>query len=322
MQQIKKIDGVTSVSRKSIIPVSIWMGDESHDSVVKAIDFSNTFYFGPDQITQMEGTLPSKASTETLITTKLANAQHLKRGDTFTFLSKTATGGSNALSITITGIVTFKDNDLNTNSFYISPDTLSSMLRENDGSLALMIYTNGEVSTQTVTTTLNDDTLLVRSWHEMNAIQDILDYSSRMYTYMEIIFFLLASTVIINTTMMSVIERKREAATLMALGFESSWVRNLFLLESTLISVVASLTGTLIGAILVNTLGRKGISLDVFGGDAISGYGLNTVLYFTLPIKDYMTTILYAVGIAMIACIFPTRKILKIQIATALHDEI
>lgn len=319
---IESIEGVESVSRKSNIPVSIWIGDEVNNAIANSIDFSNSNYFDLSQSDYFEGTLPEKGSKDVLITTKLANQLNLKIGDKFTFLTKTATGGSNAITTKVSAIIAFNDSDLNSNSFFISPETLSKTLRMNDGAIELLIYTNKSVNVSSIEKALNDDTLLIKDWRDVSFIGFMLDFANIFYGYIKVIFFLMASTVIINTTMMSVIERRREAATLMALGYKQRWVRNLFLLESAIISLIAALLGALIGAIIINTVGQSGINVSRLGGAAVKGYGFNNYLYLYLPISQYISTILYAVLIAIIACVFPTRKILKLQIANALHDEI
>lgn len=322
IDKLLSIDGVKSVSRKSNIPVSIWMGDRNENATASAIDFSNSNYFASSQTDYFEGELPKKESKDVLITRKLATLLDLKIGDKFTFLSKTATGGSNAISTKVSGIISFNDSDLNSDTFFISPKTLSKTLRMEDGALELLVYTDGNVKASFVEKALSDDTLIIQDWSVVSFVGFILDFAAVFYSYIKIIFFVMASTVIINTTMMSVIERRREAATLMALGYKQRWVRNLFLVESAIISLIAALLGALVGAILINTIGKTGINISQLGGAAVTGYGFNNYLYFSLPLYQYLSTILYAVLIAIVACIFPTRKILKLQIATALHDEI
>jgi putative ABC transport system permease protein len=322
IEKLMNIEGVKSVSRKSNIPVSIWMGDRNENAMANAIDFSNSNYFDLSQTDYFEGVLPEKGSKDVLITRKLAYLLDLKIGDKFTFLSKTATGGSNAISTIVSSIISFNDSDLNSDTFFISPETLSPTLRMDDGALELLVYTDSNVTVSDVENALDDDTLIIQDWSDVSFVGFILDFAAVFYGYIKIIFFVMASTVIINTTMMSVIERRREAATLMALGYKQRWVRNLFLLESAIISLMAAVLGAIVGAIIINTIGKAGLNMANIGGSAVKGYGFNNYLYFSLPFSQYLSTILYAVLIAIIACIIPTRKILKLQIANALHDEI
>lgn len=322
IQTIENLDGVKSVSRKSNIPVSIWIDDMNENAMVIAVDLDNSNYFDSNQTEYFEGSLPKKGSNDVVITTHLAKLLNIGIGDKFTFLSKTATGGSNAITVLVKGIIAFNNSDLNSNSFYISPSTLSSMLRMNDGSLELLVYTDGKIKVDTIELALNDDTLLAQDWNDIMALGMMLDFADIFYGYIKIIFFILASTVIINSTMMSVIERRREAATLIAIGYRERWVRNLFLLESGIISCLSAILGAIIGAIIINSVGSTGIDFQALGGAAVKGYGFNNYLYLALPLSQYFSTVLYAIMISMIACIFPTRKILKIQPAVALHDEI
>lgn len=321
IEAIEKIPGVTSVSRKSSIPVSVWIDEDNENAIAKAVDFDNEQFFGSDQTDYFEGEMPKANSKEVLITTRLANHLNLGIGDSFTFLTKTATGGSNALTVTTVGIIGFKDSDLNSYDFYVSPTTMSSILRMDDGTIELMVYADDSVSTKDVTNVLNDDTLIIRNWKDISVIGLFISLAGVIYGYMQVIFYVLASTVIINSTMMSVLERRREAATMIAIGYSEKWVRNLFLLESAIISFLAAALGAILGAIILTALGNQAIDFGALGGDAITGFGFNTYIYLLLPARHYFTSIIYATVIAIVACIFPTRKILKLEPAVALHDE-
>jgi putative ABC transport system permease protein len=321
ISKIEKVDGVTSVSRKTTVPVSIWIDEESETAIANSVDFDNSNFFGSDRIDYFEGEMPKANSKDVLITTRLANLLNLGIGDKFTFLSKTATGGSNALTVKTVGIIGFKNSDLNNYGFYIAPTTMSSMLRMDDGAIELFVYTNEKVKAKDIANILNDDTLIIRDWKDVSVIGIFISLSGVIYGYMQVIFYILASTVIINSTMMSVLERRREAATMIAIGYSEKWVRNLFLLESAIISLSAALLGAILGAIILTAVGNTGINFGALGGDAVKGFGFNSYIYLSLPLTYYFTSVLYATVIAIVACIFPTRKILKLEPAVALHDE-
>lgn len=322
-EKIEKLEAVDGIKAYPLTKTyaSIWMSEINEDAIVIGTDFNNPGFFSDKECTIYEGILPQGNTKDVAITTKLAEFLSLKVGDSFTFLTRTATNGSNAITVKVSAIIAFNDSDLNSNLFLIDNNTLSKVLRMNNGAIEIFVY-GDKVTTDQVSQILADSTLKIQNWKEISVIGNMFDLVTVVYTYIKVLFFLLASTVIINTTMMSVIERRREAATLIALGYKEKWVRNLFLSESAMISLIASLLGCSISLIIINTLGQYGIDINAFGGSAVSGYNFSNYIYLDLPTFEYITSVIFAVFIAVIACYFPTKKILKLQPAKALHDEI
>ncbi len=84
--------------------------------------------------------------------------------------------------------------------------------------------------------------------------------------------FLLVSTGIINTMLMSVYERVREIGTMISLGVRRRQVTALFLLEAGLLGFLGALFGTGLGYALVCAIGRKGFKGHMAGADTIIMY--------------------------------------------------
>jgi lipoprotein-releasing system permease protein len=122
--------------------------------------------------------------------------------------------------------------------------------------------------------------------------------------------------------MMSIIERKREIATLIALGYEAHWVRRLFLFETALLTFIASIVGSIVGGIIITVLNRTGLDMVAMGGGSVSGFAMSSFVYPFLPFKNFIFLIILAIIISTLTCFFPTRRVLKIEPAKALHDEI
>jgi len=167
----------------------------------------------------------------------------------------------------------------------------------------------------------NDTQLEVKEWNEVNMMVQMFDLAKIIYLFMAFFFFLMAATIIFNSTMMAVLERKKEIGALMALGMSAKHIKNLFLLESTLVAFIASLAGTIIGCILISILGITGINMAAMGGDAVSGMSLSNWIYPTLSIGGYLLVLCMGTLTSTIACILPARMALKVQPAEALRSE-
>lgn len=319
IDKINSVDGVIKASPVTRIPSMAFLGDESYNVYTYGVDFETSNFF--DLGILNAGNFP-KADKEVLISSQLADEMNLAVGDSFTFLTKTAIGGSNALGVKVSGIYSSNDMDMNNLNFFISIDQLSKTLRMNQGATEILIYTDSTVSASEINQVLNDSSLVATDWKDNSLVGQMLSLVQIIYGFIEVLFLLFASTIILNTTMMSIIERKREIATLIALGYEAHWVRRLFLFETALLTFIASIVGSIVGGIIITVLNRTGLDMVAMGGGSVSGFAMSSFVYPFLPFKNFIFLIILAIIISTLTCFFPTRRVLKIEPAKALHDEI
>ncbi|MFA5514470.1 MAG: FtsX-like permease family protein, partial [Sphaerochaetaceae bacterium] len=129
-------------------------------------------------------------------------------------------------------------------------------------------------------------------------------------------FFLLGSTVIVNTTVMVVYERIREIGTLRALGMHNRLLTTLFLLEGVIISSVGAFVGVVIGSGVSLLFNRIGINFT----QALSGVDMNisNIIYPVLDLKTPVIVFVYAVCVSALATLIPSTKAAKIEVVEAL----
>ncbi|MDC7237600.1 MAG: FtsX-like permease family protein [Sphaerochaetaceae bacterium] len=318
IEDINSIPGVEFATAVTKIPAMTFLGDESYNVSIYGVDFENSRFFDAGILNA--GDFPS-LENQVLISSKLAQEMNIGVNDSFTFLSKTAIGGSNALGVTVSGIYSSNDMDMNNLNFYISNDKLSTTLRMVNGATEILVYTDNQLQKSVVEDKLNDSTLYVADWKDDSLIGQMIDLVKVIYGIIQVIFLLFASTIILNTTMMSIIERKREIATLVALGYNPHWIRRLFLFETALLTFIASVFGAIVGAIFISILNKTGLDMIAMGGGSVSGYSMSSYIYPFLPFENFVYLILIAIAISTLTCFFPTKRVLKIEPAKALHDE-
>ncbi|MCY1152713.1 MAG: FtsX-like permease family protein [Sphaerochaetaceae bacterium] len=318
IEDINSIPGVEFATAVTKIPAMTFLGDESYNVSIYGVDFENSRFFDAGILNA--GDFPS-LENQVLISSKLAQEMNIGVNDSFTFLSKTAIGGSNALGVTVSGIYSSNDMDMNNLNFYISNDKLSTTLRMVNGATEILVYTDNQLQKSVVEDKLNDSTLYVADWKDYSLIGQMIDLVKVIYGIIQVIFLLFASTIILNTTMMSIIERKREIATLVALGYNPHWIRRLFLFETALLTFIASVFGAIVGAIFISILNKTGLDMIAMGGGSVSGYSMSSYIYPFLPFENFVYLILIAIAISTLTCFFPTKRVLKIEPAKALHDE-
>ena len=138
-----------------------------------------------------------------------------------------------------------------------------------------------------------------------------------IYYVMAIIFILLGSTVIINTTMMVIFERMREIGTLSALGMKGKELTRLFFTEGLIISAISSFAGVVTGAVIVTYLSKVGLNF----AEAMQGVDMevSSMLYPQFSLWTTVFVFFYSVAISSAATFIPSRRASKIEIVDALR---
>jgi putative ABC transport system permease protein len=291
---------------------------------------------------QPGSTLPGK--NEIILTVGLAHDLDAQVGDTFDlFIAQTMGGfGFNSRNVRVSGIVEFPVATVNRNLFLMPIEDVSSLLRMNirEGKPAieiLIILKNPDkldTSIAKITQELNAagvtsiafdpenppakdyQGLLVTPWTEATAWYAWLQMGDMIYNFVALFFFIMGTTVIINTTMMTIYERMKEIGTIAAMGMTGSQIVRLFFLEALIMSFIASFIGVALGSALAGALGKIDMTSAFEGLD----FDIPTVISLKLNMRSVLFTFLYSVGVASLVTFIPSRKAAKIEPVEALRS--
>ncbi|UCH93074.1 MAG: ABC transporter permease, partial [Candidatus Aminicenantes bacterium] len=137
------------------------------------------------------------------------------------------------------------------------------------------------------------------------------------------IMLLIASMGIINTMLMSVMERTREIGMFAAMGMKKSEIMTLFIFEGGFIGAVGALLGCLLGGLVSWYFEVYGMSMVGFGDTykklAESIYPVKDVYYADLTMDVLVMTFIFGVAIAVLASFYPARKAAKLNPIEALR---
>jgi ABC-type lipoprotein release transport system permease subunit len=135
------------------------------------------------------------------------------------------------------------------------------------------------------------------------------------------IFILLIIVVagIMNTMLMSVLERVREIGALMAMGMKSSMVRIMFLLEGAIIGLIGSILGMFIGFIFMIFYSKNGINLASMYGEQDMIYYVKDYIYGNVRFAPFLYALLIGVFFAILASYLPARNASKLKPVVALR---
>ena len=136
-----------------------------------------------------------------------------------------------------------------------------------------------------------------------------------LFNILVIILAVVVFIIIMNTMMVSIIERTSEIGTMRALGAEKSFVRALFYTEALSITIVSSLLGVVLAFIIIAIFNSLNISLSNDIAKVILGGGQ---IHFSPTLRIVLLTILIASLGSFISNIYPVSSALKITPLKAL----
>lgn len=141
--------------------------------------------------------------------------------------------------------------------------------------------------------------------------------------FTSLLLFLLAIIAIVgvsNTMLMSVLERQREIGMLRSLGLHDGEIRLLFSLEAAGIGILGAAGGLALGSFFTWLLVTYGVDYGALMSEIdFAGYRFDSVLYGVWNYGTMVTATLFAVFVAGITALFPTRRILKKSVTDCLR---
>ena len=160
----------------------------------------------------------------------------------------------------------------------------------------------------------------VDSWESlMPQIRQVLETKMAFSGFFGMVVVFIGCIGILNLMMMAVFERTREMGVLAALGMKARQVMGLFLLEGTLIGLVAALIGALLGVLLIGLLGRVGIDISYASGMGDATALLGTRIYPAIGPGDLISRTITVTVIAALASLYPAWQAGRKEPAEALR---
>jgi putative ABC transport system permease protein len=158
----------------------------------------------------------------------------------------------------------------------------------------------------------------VKNWMEISPELGLtISVGDQMvFIFMGIILLALAFG-IVNTMMMSVLERTREIGMLLALGMNKFKIFMMILLETLFLIIAGCPVGILLAIVSIGITQRTGIDFSNFS-EAYSSFGYSSIIYPSLTARQFGIIMLLVFITALFSALFPARRALKLNPAESL----
>lgn len=270
------------------------------------------------------GALPAADDAHgVLIGEQLAERLALKVGSKVRLMAQRADAEMGADLFRVRGVFHSLSPAIGQRQVYVSQAAARELLGMEKGAHQLLVQLPDPTKAEEVAAALRPGLTQV----EVLTWGDLLPILRRMEALMDNVVFFMAAFVyllvglgVLNTMLMSVLERTREFGVLMALGTRPRRIVAVVLAESFWISTIAVLVGAALGALLTWRFGIEGLHV-VQGSESmqLEGATISTLVKTRFNPLDVLKATSLVYFMALLVGIYPASRITKLQPAEALR---
>ncbi|ADL11923.1 ABC transporter permease [Acetohalobium arabaticum] len=329
-QKLTEIEGVKRVIPRIKFGASVIQDQE--DNLVrlmgwgvqpkKELEFTNI----GEKLTA--GRMIKPGRKEVILGKDLLQKLDLDVGEKVTFLYQTSFGSFKGSTFKIVGQIASSLKLLDEKVFYLSLDQTQRILEMSDMATELLLETNNYRKIDQILPKVNElfeqegaEEYQLISWNRGYDMINMLQIAQRIYNFIYIFLVILAGIVVVNTMIMIVKERTKEIGMMTALGLKQREILIMFIMEGTVMGIVGSLVGVVIGGAITKI---TAVTEIIDYSAAMSGVSENILINPVVRPVVSGETLLYSfilgVVITALTCIIPARRAAKLEPADALRS--
>lgn len=186
--------------------------------------------------------------------------------------------------------------------------------------LAVLLHSDEALNTLAGKISANHPENLTETWEALSPELSMMINSLDEYMIIFLIIILLALCFgIINTMLMSVLERVREIGMLMSIGMNKLKIFILIMIETILIIGIATPFGVLMAYITIAYFNTNGLNLTGMADATYREMGFQTIIYPSLTLAYYLRIILIVAIASFIASLYPAYTAIKLNPVEAIR---
>lgn len=258
---------------------------------------------------------------EILVGKKLADKMKLKLGSKLVLTFTDTSDNLVSSAFRVAAIYRSGNAPLDEVNVYVTITSLNELLLTGNAFHQIAILLKNDEDLQTVQGELRKThpSLLVESWKDLSPETELMVKTVDEYSYIIMIIILVALAFgILNTMLMSVLERTREIGMMVALGTARARVFLLVLMETVFLTVGGTPIGFLAAYLITGYYQKHGLDLSGMGEDMMASFGFETTIYPSFPWERLPVVLAMVIGTALLSSLLPALKALRLQPVEAL----
>ncbi len=322
---VRALPGVRAVLPRIRTAVLVDDARSNRTGLLMGIDFEGEEGFlNPAQMTA-SGRLPQAGRREIMVGAGFADKLGVSVGDSLTLLGQTAYRSLGGIRLAVTGMAATGMAALDRKMLLAPLDQVQLMAEMGDAATEILVFADDPEAADTLArrveaavSTLVEGGVEVRTWREQGPLVRTLDSAKPILVGVMLMLTLMASLVIVNTMLMTVMERTRELGTLAALGMRRTGIVALIVAEGAVIGLIGAFIGGAIGAGIVLWLQHTGI--DISAAAASTDLPFQGIIYPEWALLDTLGSALMGIVAATLAALYPAWRAVQQKPAEALRS--
>jgi putative ABC transport system permease protein len=259
----------------------------------------------------VEGRMPEKGSSEIIMGAKLAELMDFKTGDYAVMLIRTEEKTFNTIDGEIVGLFNTPHPSLNESNVFLPLATAQDRLNVDNKISQYAVRLNDRDRAVTSAEELSgrlEDPLKAYSWKDAaKSLVTMIEMQDIETQVVLAVILTLAAVGIINTVILSALERMEELGMMKALGMHEREIVYTFMGEAAGIGIIGGIMGIIMGIIGLTIFNLNGIDMAAVtaGGDFDYGFPLSGTIYAGWEINSFIFVFVYGVVISILASVFP-----------------
>jgi len=243
-------------------------------------------------------------------------------GDDVIFLTQDRFGALAADKFKLIGIISSGEMGIDRGLAIVPLDVLQNML-EMQGRYTRVVLQiepdNLEAVTTLLRNALSHKGYEVLRWHDMYPMmKQWVDLENAFYYIFLGVVLLIVAAGIMNTVLMSMLERVREFGVMMALGCSRRILASMVIVESVILGALGVLLGLTVGLTLVTWFHSVGIDLSS-QMDTVARFYVDPIVYTEIDSDHLWQTAGSVMAAAIVAAFVPIWRVAKLQPVEAIH---
>lgn len=263
---------------------------------------------------------------EIILGQKVAEVLKLKVGDTLKVLVQGSDYSLHIPTLKVAGIFKTGLNTLDDTTFQISLKDAKEILHTGGGTQQILImlkdYHQADRVAGLIQKKLAGDVrfqnVVAVPWDEAGGYAQTMVSMEQLYNMIYIVIAFLGSFIITNIMMMVVLERRREIGIIKSMGFSRGEILGMFLMEGSILGLIGSISGVILGTLASLPFVIRGIDFGV----ALSGINMpvDNVIKFVITVPGIISTMFLGIIVAAIVSVLPSRQAAKMNVVDAIKS--
>jgi putative ABC transport system permease protein len=245
-----------------------------------------------------------------LLGDRLAARLKVSVGDKVVLMVQAADGSMGAQLFKVSGIFRSGAPEMDEGVVFVLRSDAQNLFalgdRVTEAALLLGSSRDVPVALDTLRRDLSADPVEVLPWWQVEPfLQQFIQIDDAFFYIIVLIFFVVISTGILNTIMMSIFERVREFGVMMALGTKPRQVIKMVVQEALALGLVGVVCGSLIGSALTLYFAGQGINLSSFSAGAAALGITSSRVYSELTAANLLYSNLAVMAVVLLVALYP-----------------